>query len=259
MNQTFAARLAGALIASCVSGAAVAQEPAAPSAPDYQRRATPALATYTAEVLFGRVWPGDTLSPRDRSLIVISALTASGKAPLVRGHSGRGLDNGLTPVEVSEIVTHLAFYAGWPNAVQAAMVLDEVYAERGITIDAADVAMGDAPIEPDAEGEAARAATVNENVAPYAPGLAEDTNAVVFGDLWRRPQLSPRDRSLVTVAGLIAMGQADQLPYHLGRAMDAGLTAEEAGGVIHHLAYYVGWPKAFSAVPALRALIEERG
>jgi 4-carboxymuconolactone decarboxylase len=89
-------------------------------------------------------------------------------------------------------------------------------------------------------------------------GLVQYTTDVLFRDLWLRPDLSPRDRSLVTVTALIASGQVAHIPYHLNRAMDNGLTREEAGEVITHLAFYVGWPNAFSALPVAKDVLEKR-
>jgi 4-carboxymuconolactone decarboxylase len=82
----------------------------------------------------------------------------------------------------------------------------------------------------------------------FAPGLVHFTDDVLFGEVWKRPQLSPRDRSLVTVAALLTGGNAEQLPFHLQYAKDNGATEEELTEVITHLAFYAGWPKAFSAM-----------
>ncbi len=84
------------------------------------------------------------------------------------------------------------------------------------------------------------------------------TTDVLFLDLCLRPDLAPRDRSVVTVSALIANGQAAQIPYHLNRAMDNGLTQEEAAEVITHLAFYAGWPNAFTALPVAKDLFEKR-
>jgi 4-carboxymuconolactone decarboxylase len=86
----------------------------------------------------------------------------------------------------------------------------------------------------------------------------KDTADLLFKDLWLRPDLAPRDRSLITVSALIASGQAAQMPYHLHRAMDNGLIQVEASGVISHVAFYAGWPNAFSAVPIAKAVFEQR-
>jgi 4-carboxymuconolactone decarboxylase len=82
----------------------------------------------------------------------------------------------------------------------------------------------------------------------FAPGLVHFTDDVLFGEVWKRPQLSPRDRSLVTVAALLTGGNAEQLTFHLQYAKDNGATDEELTEVITHLAFYAGWPKAFSAM-----------
>ena len=86
-----------------------------------------------------------------------------------------------------------------------------------------------------------------EIVRTVAPKLIELTEQVVYGDVWERPGLSKRDRSLVTVAALIAHGAARELPVHLERAMGNGVTIEEIGEMITHLAFYAGWPAAMSA------------
>lgn len=82
----------------------------------------------------------------------------------------------------------------------------------------------------------------------FAPKLAELTDEVLFSDVWVRTELSPRDRSLVTVAALIANGNTQQLPSHLKRAKDNGLSEKELAEVMTHLAFYTGWPRAISAI-----------
>ena len=89
-------------------------------------------------------------------------------------------------------------------------------------------------------------------VGDFAPKLAQLTDDVLFGDVWARPELSPRDRSLVTVAALIANGNTEQLPGHLTRARQNGLTDAELAEVIIHLAFYAGWPRAMSAIKFAR-------
>ena len=82
----------------------------------------------------------------------------------------------------------------------------------------------------------------------FAPGLVHFTDDVLFGEVWKRPQLSPKERSLITVAALTAGGNAGQLTYHLQFAKDNGATEEELIEAITNLAFYAGWPKAFSAM-----------
>jgi len=167
------------------------------------------------------------------------------------------LDNGVQPREISEIVTHLAFYAGWANAMSAVAVAKEVFARRGIGADQLPQASG--PLLPlDEAAETQRATIVEQQFGPVAPGIVQYTTDVLFRDLWLRPDLAPRDRSLVTVSALIASGQVAQIPYHLNRAMDNGLTKAQAGEVITHLAFYAGWPNAFSALPVAKEVFEKR-
>lgn len=218
---------------------------------------TPQLYAYTTELLFGEVWKRDQLAPRDRSLITLAALVAGGQTAQMTGHLKLGLDNGLEPSEISALITHLAFYAGWPNAMSATTVTKEVFSERGIDTKVLSLPGGE-PLALEPASEAKRKAAVDSSVGGVAPDLARYTNEVLFGDLWRRPDLTARDRSLITVAALIAQGQAAQLPFHLNRAMDNGLTRSQAAEVVTHLAFYVGWPKAMSAVPVLKEVFDAR-
>jgi 4-carboxymuconolactone decarboxylase len=91
-----------------------------------------------------------------------------------------------------------------------------------------------------------------------APGVVQYTTDILFRDLWLRPGLAPRDRSLVTVSALIATGQTAQITYHLNRAMDNGLTQRQASEVLTHLAFYAGWPNVFSALPVVKDVFEKR-
>jgi len=86
------------------------------------------------------------------------------------------------------------------------------------------------------------------------PKLAELTDQVLFGDIWERPILSKRERSLITVSALLAMNRTEQLPFHLEFALENGVSREALSELITHLAFYSGWPTAASAVTALRAL-----
>lgn len=95
--------------------------------------------------------------------------------------------------------------------------------------------------------------------ADIAPALAEYTDKMLFGDVWKRPGLSPRDRSLVTVSCLIANYRVNELPFHLKRALENGVTREELAEVITHLAFYAGWPAASTAVGIARRVFEEAG
>jgi len=94
-------------------------------------------------------------------------------------------------------------------------------------------------------------------IGDFAPKLADLTDRVLFGDVWERPELSKRDRSLATVAALIAMNRADQLKFHLGRALENGLTKQELIEAITHLAFYSGWPNVMSAITAAKEVFSK--
>ena len=86
----------------------------------------------------------------------------------------------------------------------------------------------------------------------FAPKLLSLTDDVIFGDVWERTELSPRDRSLVTISALVAGGNTEQLPFHLGFGRQNGLTETEIVEAITHLAFYTGWPRAMSAIAAAK-------
>lgn len=92
-----------------------------------------------------------------------------------------------------------------------------------------------------------------------APALAQITDQVLFGEVWARPGLSPRDRSLITVATLVALYRGNELPFHLKRALDNGVTRDELVELITHLAFYSGWPTASTALSIARRIFEEAG
>ena len=94
-------------------------------------------------------------------------------------------------------------------------------------------------------------------IGDLAPKLAQLTDDVIFGDVWERPQLAPRDRSLVTVAALVALYRTDQMASHMRRALDNGVTTEELVELITHLAFYAGWPCAVTAITTLRGVVDE--
>lgn len=225
--------------------------------PDDVRVVAPALGQYTQRTLQDNLWRRPDLSQRDRSLVTLSALIARNSTIGLPHYTNLALDSGVKPGEISEIITHLAFYAGFGNAMQAVAAVKDVFAQRGIGADQLP------PAEPellplDEAAEAQRAARVGQDVGPVAPGLNQFTTDVLFRDLWLRPGLAPRDRSLVTVSALVAAGQIAQVPYHLNRAMDNGLTRAQATEVVTHLAFYAGWPNAMSAVPVLKGVLDGR-
>jgi 4-carboxymuconolactone decarboxylase len=224
---------------------------------DDVRAVSPALEYYTKGPLLDGLWKRPDLSPRDRSVVTVSALIARIQTIEMPFHFALALDNGVKPRELSEIITHLAFYAGWANAMSAVAVAKDVFHQRGIGIDQVPPAKDKLlPLNEEAENQ--RATQVSNNFGQISPGLVQNTTDLLFRDLWLRPTLAPRDRSLVTVSSLIASGQVAQITYHLNRAMDNGLTKEQASEVVTHLAFYAGWPNAFSALPIVKEVFEKR-
>jgi 4-carboxymuconolactone decarboxylase len=97
-----------------------------------------------------------------------------------------------------------------------------------------------------------------EKVRATVPKLIDLTEKVLFGDVWERPELSKRDRSLITCAALVAMQRPDQLKFHLGRALENGVTKSELSELITHLAFYSGWPTAMTAATIAKDIFEKQ-
>src|SRR6266566_5064061 len=180
------------------------------------RTVAPALEKYAQRVVLGDIWKRPGLSPRDRSMVTLAAMIARNQTVELPYHLNLALDNGVKPGEVSEIITHLAFYSGWANAMSAVAIAKDVFTARNIGADQLPPASGpQLPLDEAAEEQ--RATRV----------------AQLFGDV-------------------------AQINYHLNRAMDSGLTREQAGEVITHLAFYAGWPNVFSALPVVKEVVEKR-
>lgn len=251
-------RLVATLVSLPLMASWAHAEPAAPGVTrDDIRRVAPALERYTETLVLGEVWKRPDLAPRDRAISTLAVLIARQSTLEMPRHIELALDAGVKPSEVSEIITHLAFYAGWPSAMAAVASAKDVFARRAIGADQLAPAAG--PLLPlDEAGEAQRATRVGQQFGTVSPGLVQYTTAPLFLELWQRPALAPRDRSLVTISALIANGQMAQLTAHLNKAMDNGLTQAQAGEVIAHLAFYAGWPHAFSAVAVAKDVFEKR-
>ena len=221
------------------------------------RAVSPALVEYRKEILADELWSRPGLSPRDRSIVTLAAMIGRNHQVGLRHEIERALDNGVEASEISEVITHLAFYVGWSEAMSAVKPAGAVFEDRGIDVDELPPAGGDR-LPLDEEAEAKREAGVEQTYGDVAPGVLEYTTDILFRDLWLRPALTPRDRSLVTISALVASGQAAQLTYHLRVAMDNGITKSEASEMFTQLAFHAGWPKVFSALPVAKEIFEER-
>ena len=233
---------------------------AAPGAPQVETPALPAPDLYAGSpylrelrnsLVYGEIWERPYLSKRDRSLITIGVLQALAREELAI-HIPRGLDNGLTPEEISEIILHVTFYAGWPTGVQASITAAEAFEERGLTL-------GDLPRAPAPETEITTPGGLSDAYAAV-PRLGALRNSLLYGDIWERPLLSKRDRSLLTVAVNQALYVTNELRLHIDRALDQnGVTPQELSEVILHVTFYAGWPAAVNAGRLATAALRARG
>jgi 4-carboxymuconolactone decarboxylase len=214
----------------------------------------------------GAMWSRPELSRRDRSLMVISVLCAQARDDELVLHTQVGLRNGLTQIEIEEVLLHIAAYAGYPAAMAASRRVDQGLRE-GLGLEtlpdrAAHAARSDA--ERDRDG-AAVLTTIAGAAQPIAPeqGLARMQALLgelgvtayrwAFGEIWSRPELSRRDRSIVVIAILIALGATAELDVHFPAGLRHGLTRVELEEIVNHLALYAGIPRAVEAMRALRA------
>ena len=194
--------------------------------------ATPYVADLL-DLLYAETWERPELSPRDRSLVTVAVGTALYASSEVRFHVGRALDNGVTQEEISELITHVTFYSGFPTGVNAARVAATVFEQRGLPL-------------PDAR-------------FPGAPYLDTLISGLVYRDTWPRSELSPRDRSLITIAMTQAAYQTDQLRGHLGRGLDNGITPGELSEMMAHVTLYSGFPSGVNGSRLLAEVFQQRG
>jgi 4-carboxymuconolactone decarboxylase len=235
------------LAAFCFTVSLSAQQPPPPPG---AYDAAPYLGQIRNSYLYGDIWERPGLSPRDRSLITVSvnqALYASYELGL---HIGRALDNGVTQAEISELIAHVLWYSGFPTGVNAARVAAEVFAERGLPTRPPGVSDRQPPSNPELEFPGA---------FPQTPYLRDLLNQVVYAETWQRPELSPRDRSMITVAVGTALYASSEVRHHVGRALDNGVTADEIGEIITHVAFYAGFPTAINAAQVAEPVLRQRG
>lgn len=238
--------------AAAGAGPAPAQQAEVPAAPSPDLYAgSPYLRELRNALVYGEIWERPQLAKRDRSLITIAVLQALAREELAI-HIPRGLDNGLTPEEISEIILHVTFYAGWPTGVQASQTAAQAFEARGLTL-------GELP-EAAALPEAVTTPGGLSDAYAAVPRLGALRNSLLYGDIWERPLLSKRDRSLITVAVNQALYVTNELRLHIDRALDQnGVTPQELSEVVLHVTFYAGWPAAVNAGRLLTAALRDRG
>jgi 4-carboxymuconolactone decarboxylase len=234
-----------------------------------------ALGTFAMTTVLGDLWCRPQLSRRDRSLVVVSVLMAQAREDELEVHVDNALRHGMTRSEVDELLLHVAAYAGYPAAMAAVRRVDAAFNR----IDGTARVEGREPAEhlDDAERDR-RAADVRRtltagraNPDPATDmanmiGILGDVGAMAFrwafGEVWSRPQLSRRDRSLCVIAILGALGQEHELAVHVPGGLNHGLTRTEIEEVFVQLTIYAGFPRAVDGMRAARkafAKIDARG
>lgn len=208
------------------------RDPIAPPAYPGAFQATPYLSELLNEFVYGELWERPDLSKRDRSLISIAVAQSMNAASELRSHVGRGLDNGLTPEEIGEVIVHVSFYAGLPTGMMASDVSAGVFESRGLPVPA--------------------------SAFPGAPYL-ETLGADLLEKTWERTELSPRERSLVTLGAVQALYETDELREQITRALANGITPDELGEAIAQVTLYSGFPRGVNASRTAAEVLSEAG
>ncbi|HEX2594306.1 MAG TPA: carboxymuconolactone decarboxylase family protein [Rhizomicrobium sp.] len=213
----------------------------------------------------GAIWARPQLIRRDRSLLVISVLAAQARNDELEAHTRIGLRNGLTRTEIEEILLHVAAYAGYPAAMASSRVIDAALrAAEGVeklSDRSAAAQKSDAERDRDAADvfrtiNGREAADPAANVALMESMLGEVGIVAyrwAFGEIWSRPELSRRDRSIVVIAILTSLGAVEELAVHVPAGLRHGLSRIEIEEVVNHLSLYAGIPRAVEAMRATRA------
>ena len=230
-----------------------------------------ALGQFALRTGAGEVWSRPGLSRRDRSLVVITFLNALRQDLELRAHIAGGLNHGLTREEVDEIFVQMGAYAGLPCGLTGARIAGEVFAgQDGETSRAAPAASAEEKSDTARRVDGLAALTGLLGLPPGTDMKAAeqatldqlgDMGALVldfaFGEVWSRPQLSRRDRSLVVVATLAALSLSHELEIHLRGALAHGVTPAEIEEVMITLVIYGGFPRAIDGLQLARKVLQE--
>jgi 4-carboxymuconolactone decarboxylase len=213
----------------------------------------------------GAMWARPELSRRDRSLLVIATLAAQARDEELTAHTAIGLRNGLTQAEIEEIPLQVAAFAGFPAAMASIRRIDEgLKRELGV-----ETLPRRAPATPTSDAErAAAAAEALQHLAGSRDGdggldearlgeVAVTARLFAYGDVWSRPQLSPRDRSIAAISILVSLGAQRELAQHVRGGLNHGLTRAEIEEIVNHLTLYAGAPRAIDAIATVRSTFEQ--
>jgi len=220
----------------------------------------------------GEIWARDDLRRRDRSVVVISMLAALGRERELEQHLAGGLHHGLSPDELDEIVLQIAVYAGLPFGLAASGVAERVMADRAFATERAHRPAPLAPKPPAARRAAGLDVLKTLLGAPELDLEATETSILeqqgaigelvmdyAFGDVWSRPGLSRRDRSLVVISVLTALHLPHELEIHLAGALHHGVTPGEIEAVLLTAVAYCGFPRAIDGMLLARKVFAAAG
>lgn len=224
------------------------------------------LGTFAVDHVLGNLWSRPQLSRRDRSMIVVAFLTTIGARDELHVHVLGALNHGLSKDEIREIVNQVAGYGGFPMAMQATRIVDKAFCQAdgvdrlpprdpGPYVD--DIDRSTAAVD---VLETLFAGRVSSDSTEARAGMVEALGGVGemafdwgFGELWARPQLSRRDRSMVTVAILAILRCTDELAMHVPGALNHGCSRDEVEEIMVQLTVYGGFPRAVEGLRAARA------
>lgn len=215
----------------------------------------------------GAMWSRPQLNRRERSLLVVSTLAAQARENELVAHTRNGLQHGLTVEEVEEIVLHVAAYAGYPAAMASSRRIDTALRDwlKVEQLPARQAAAQKTDAERDRDAAEVYARLAGGLTSPMHPAGDVDGAAAaldecgvvswrwVFGEIWSRPQLKPRDRAISTLSILISTGALEELPFYAEVGRRSGLTQEQIEEIANHLTLYAGAPRAAQAMRVLRA------
>ncbi|AWP59119.1 MULTISPECIES: carboxymuconolactone decarboxylase family protein [Pseudomonadota] len=220
---------------------------------------TPVLVPYTKDRIVDELWSRPGLAARERAIVSVAVLVSRNANGAYVHYLNKALDSGVAPAELSELLAHLAFYTGFAYAFGAVGVLKGIFDERGIGVDqlpgTSPTLLATEDVLPDA---AERTAFLAANVAPASEALRHFTDELLHGEAWRRPGLAARDRALATIASHAAQGQSALLPTCLAHALKLGVTEQEIGELLAHVAFYSGWGNALQAAEVVTRYYESR-
>ncbi|MBV1878667.1 MAG: carboxymuconolactone decarboxylase family protein [Pseudomonadales bacterium] len=223
------------------------------------------LGSFTLDFTMGSLWSRPGFSRRDRSIATIASLVCQKAKADLQFNVRAGLNHGLTADEIQEIAIHLCAYAGFPTAIDAIETMDEVFQSEGVVANkAAAEPQDDAQRLPTGVDIFSRIRGKDMSfLAAGDPGeimglVGKHAMEWAFGEVWSRPQLTRRERSILVVAALTTLGKPDELEIHLPAALNHGVTELELKELVAHMIAYTGFPAAVEANTILVAVLKNQ-